>query len=172
MSRAELNKIGIYIVIALSIIVLVIKPLNAKLEYNKRQLHRLERAYTLKYRIYEERLMESKKPALAPKTLSLLYSNNLTSNQIRNTVTQWLMDNAEKKGITVVNFEFPELKKGKQITEISVLIRFRGKIKPFLDYLEMVETSKKLILIRNLEISQSGQEFYMNVTFSFFRRES
>lgn len=170
--RAELTKIGIYIVIALVLIKFAVKPLNARLEQNKEMLTEIKQSYSLKQQIYERKLYEAQKPATEPESLSMLYSKNFSYNSIRNKVLQWLMENAEKKGLTITNFEIPEIKKGKELTEINVLLRLKGSLKPFLEYLEGVESADKLILIKNLELNPSGKEFNITVTFSFFRRES
>lgn len=170
-SRAELTKIGIYIVIALILIKFAIKPLNDKVEENKELISQLTHSYALKSQIYERKLIDSQKPVSQPESLSMLYSSNFSYNSIRNKVLDWLMQNAEKKGVMVTNFEIPEIKKGKEFTEINVTLRLKGKLKPFFEYLETVESADKLILIRSLEINKAGQEFNFVLTASFFRTE-
>jgi Tfp pilus assembly protein PilO len=171
--REDLRKIGIYLIIALVIINFVIKPLNSKIKQNKQMLSELKQAYLLKKELYEKKLYLSQTPQVIsePKSLSLLYPKDISYDLIRTKVLKWLMKKAEEKGLTITNFEIPEVKKGKEITEINVLLRLKGKIKPFLEYLKMVESYDKLILIKNLELYPSGQEFTITITFSFFRKE-
>ena len=172
--REDLRKIGIYLIIALVILNFVIKPLNSKIKQNKEMLSELKQAYLLKKELYEKKLYLSQTPQQVisePKSLFLLYSKDESYDLIRTKVLKWLMKKAEEKGLTITNFEIPEVKKGKEITEINVLLRLKGKIKPFLEYLKMVESYDKLILIKNLELYPSVQEFNIAITFSFFRRE-
>jgi hypothetical protein len=171
--REDLRKIGIYFIIALVIINFIIKPLNSKIKQNKQMLSELKQAYLLKKELYEKKLYLSRTPQVIsePKSLSLLYSKDESYDLIRTNVLKWLMKKAEEKGLTITNFEIPEVKKGKEITEINVLLRLKGKIKPFLEYLKMVESYDKLILIKNLELYPYGQEFNITITFSFFRKE-
>ena len=171
--REDLRKIGIYLIIVLSIANFVIRPLNSKIKRNKEMLSELKQTYLLKKELYEKKLYFSQISQVTdePKSLSLLYPKDISYNLIRTKVLKWLIKKAEEKGLTVRSFEIPEVKKGKEITRINVLLRIKGKIKPFLEYLKIVETYDKLILIRNLELYPFGQEFNINITFSFFRRE-
>jgi len=171
--REELRKIGIYIIVALVIINFVMKPLNSKIKQNKEMFSELKQAYLIKKELYEKKLYLVQTPQVSsePKSLSLLYSKDISYDLIRIKVLKWLIKEAEEKGLTITNFEILEPKRGKDITEINVLLRFKGKIKPFLEYLKMVESHEKLILIKSLELYPSGQEFNINITFSFFRRE-
>uniref|UniRef100_A0A7V5XGG3 Type II secretion system protein M n=1 Tax=Thermodesulfobacterium geofontis TaxID=1295609 RepID=A0A7V5XGG3_9BACT len=172
--REDLTKIGIYITIALVIINFVIRPLNSKIKQNKEMLSELKQAYLIKNELYEKNLYFTQTPQVTgePKSLSLLYSKDIPYDLIRTKVLKWLIKKAEEKGLTIINFEIPEVKRGKEITEINVLLRLKGKIKPFLEYLKIVESHDKLILIKSVELYPSGQEFNINITFSFFRRET
>jgi len=172
--REDLRKIGIYLIIILSIINFIIKPLNSKIKRNKGMLSELKQTYLLKKELYEKKLYLTQTSQVIgePKSLSLLYSKDISYNLIRTKVLKWLIKKAEEKGLMVRSFEIPEVKKEKEITRINVLLCLKGKIKPFLEYLKMVETYNKLILIRNLELYPLGQEFNITITFSFFRRET
>jgi len=171
--RKDLRRIGIYLIIALSIVNFIIRPLNSKIKRNKEMLSELKQTYLLKKELYEKKLYfsQTSQATNEPKSLSLLYPKDISYNLIKTKVLKWLIKKAEEKGLTVKSFEIPEVKKGKKITRIDVLLRLKGKIKPFLEYLKIVETYDKLILIRNLEIYPFDQEFNINITFSFFRRE-
>jgi len=171
--REDLRKIGIYLIIVLSIANFVIRPLNSKIKRNKEMLLELKQTYLLKKELYEKKLYFSQISQVTdePKSLSLLYPKDISYNLIRTKVLKWLIKKAEEKGLTVRSFEILEPKKGQKLTEMNVSLRLKGKIKSFLEYLKMVESHDKLILIRNLELYLSRQECNINITFSFFRRE-
>jgi hypothetical protein len=63
------------------------------------------------------------------------------------------------------------VKKGPEVSEIPIVLRLRGDVKPFLEFLKTVETAEKLIIIRNLEVTRSRPDFTINLTLSGFRRE-
>jgi len=171
--REDLRKIGIYVIIVLLVVSFFIKPLNSKIKKNKEMLLELKQAYLLKKELYEKKLYFAQNPQIInkPESLSLLYSKDISCDLIKIEILKWLMKKAEEKGLTITNFEILEPKKGKEITEINVLLRLKGKIKPFLEYLKIVESHDKLILIKNVELYPSGNEFNIKVTFSFFKRE-
>lgn len=171
MARNELTRTGIYIIVALIILKFVITPLNGKLKEKREIMQEIAQSLSLKKDIYERKLAEIELAKKTPKSLQYIYDKKYSYNSIRNVVLNWLMDEAEKKGLSVVNFELPEIKKGKVLSEISVTIRFKGKMKPFLDYLEIVEQTDKLLLIKNLDISKTGQDMNIAISVSFFRSE-
>lgn len=171
--RENLRKWGIYLVVALLMINFLIKPLRSSLSQQRRMFSELKETYLLKEELYEKKLLLAQKSQLQsePKSLSLLYPSDIPYNSLRIKVLRWLIEKAEEKGLTITNFELPELRRGKEVTEISLLLRLKGKIKPFLEYLQAIESADKLILVKNLELYPSREEFNISVTFSFFRRE-
>lgn len=171
MSRAELTKIGIYIVIILVIIKFAVTTFSNKLKEKREILSETVHTYYLKKDIYEKKLAEIERSSKAPEAINFIYNKKYSYNSIRNTVLNWLIEEAERKGLSIVNFELPEIKKGKTLSEINVTLRLKGKIKPFIDLLEIVEQADKLILVKNTDILRTGQDFNMVLTVSFFRSE-
>lgn len=171
MSRNELTKIGIYLVIILIILRFAITPLNSQIKEKNELLSQVAQSYSLKQEIYERKVAEAEKAKKAPEATKYVYAKRFSYNAIRNTVLNWLLDEAEKKGLSIVNFELPEIKKGKVLSEMNVTIRLKGKIKSVLDFVDMIEQTDKLLLVKNLDISRTGQEYNITLGVAFFRSE-
>ena len=171
--REVVKRTGVYLLVGLGIFSLLLRPLDSKIKRNREVLLELKETYLLKKDLYEKKLLlaQESPSQVEPKALSLLYPPDVSYNSLRTKVLRWLMEKAEEKGLTVTNFEIPELRKGKTMTEINLILRLKGRIKPFLEYLKEVESADKLILVRTLELYPSRDEFDIRLTFSFFRRE-
>ena len=57
------------------------------------------------------------------------------------------------------------------MSEIHILIRLKGQPGPFIETLETIERDEKLLSIRSMEITKSGQDQVFTLTISAFRVE-
>jgi hypothetical protein len=78
---------------------------------------------------------------------------------------------AEKKGLLVLNFEMMDPLSGKNITEVSVSVRLKGKAGAFIEILEDLEKSEKVLGIRSLEITKSAPDHVFYLILSGFKME-
>jgi Tfp pilus assembly protein PilO len=174
--REELRKFGLYIIIVLALANFLVKPLQTRLREAESMLNQLKQTYFMKRELYERKLSqikpkEGEEKKLETKDLSMLYPQDWSYNAIRSKLLKWLTAKAEEKNLAVINFELLEVKKGPEVSEIPIVLRLRGDVKPFLEFLKTVETAEKLIIVRNLEVAPSRPDFTINLTLSVFRRE-
>lgn len=174
--REDLRKVGFYIVILLALANFVIKPLQIDLKHTETRFYQLKQTYLLRKELYEKRLAltksQPKKDAeLEHNILALLYPKSDSYTIIRGKLMKSLTSKAEEKNLVVQSFEFLEVKRSEYLSEIPISLRLKGQIKPLLELIKELETSEKLILVRQLEISPSRPDYNINLMLSVFRSE-
>ena len=169
----EIKRIGIYIIIILALIRFLIYPLHASLREKKVLLGEWNENYRIKSQVLEkqrENLGEKtvlKKDALFP----YLYDKGVPNSYIQSDVLEQVTKLAEKKGLTVLNFEMLEPVAGKGISEVPVLIRLKGKPGGFIEILKAIEMGKKILSVKSMEINRADPDFTFSLTLSAFRVE-
>jgi len=162
---------GIYIIVILALIRFLIYPLHASLQEKKVLLDERCESYRLKSRVFERQSQEKKisieKSALFPH----LYDKGISNSYIQSDILEWVIKLAEKKGLTVLNFEMLEPIAGKGVSELPILVRLKGMSGTFIEILEAIEKSKRALGIRAMEITKSGQDQVFSLTISAFKVE-
>jgi Tfp pilus assembly protein PilO len=168
----QIKVLGLYIVAILALLRFLIYPLHSTLQERKVLLGEQYETYQIRTRILDQQkgsLMEKNivgRDALSP----YLYQGKPNS-YIQSNVLEKVIKMAEAKGLAVLNFEMLEPVAGKRITELPVLIRLKGEAGPFIEVLEEIEKSKKIIAIRSLEITRSEPNHLFALTLSTFKME-
>ena len=169
----EIKRIGIYVIIILALIRFLIYPLHASLQEKKVLLGEWYENYRIKSQVFERQRegqgikIVVEKNALFPH----LYDKEGPNSYIQSDVLEWITKIAEKKGLTILNFEMLEPIVGKGVSELPILVRLKGAPGPFIEILEAIEKSERVLGIRSMEITKSGQDQLYSLTISAFRVE-
>ena len=134
--------IGLYAIIILALLRFLIYPLNSALQEKRVLLGEQFESYQIKGQILDRQ------------------SKNREEKVV-----------VEKKGLLVLNFEMMDPLSGKNITEVSVSVRLKGKAGAFIEILEDLEKSEKVLGIRSLEITKSEPDHVFYLILSGFKME-
>lgn len=173
----QIKVVGIYVIIILALLRFLIFPLQGTIQEKKAVLGEQQETYNLKYRVFERQrenqgVKTGKEPAVEKEALlSHLYAKGVSNSSIYSDVLEQVTKLAEKKGLTVISFETLEPVAGKNISEVPILVRLKGQPGPFIEVLDTIEKSGKVLSIRSTEISKSGQDQVFSLTISAFRVE-
>lgn len=100
-----------------------------------------------------------------------LFDKGIQSSYIQSDLLEKVTKMAENKGLTILNFEMLEPAAGKNMSEIPILVRMRGTSRAFIETLEFVEKSERVLSIRSMEISRGTDDQLFSLTLSAFRLE-
>jgi len=169
----QMRVIGIYVIIILVLLRFVIFPLRTTIQDRRVVLDEQQEAYSLKYRLFERQRENQgeksgvEKDALLPQ----LYEKRISNSSIYAEVLEQVTTLAEKRGLTVLNFEMLEPVAGKNISEVAILIRLKGQPGPFIEVLDALKKSEKVLSIKSMEITKDAQGQFFSLTISAFRLE-
>ena len=171
--QKQIRVIGIYIVILLALLRLLIYPLHAALQDKKALLGEKVETYRLKHQVQERHRKNQAERTILDKEVLLpqLYDKGTAYSHIQIEVLEKITRLAEKKGLTVFNFEMMETAAGKGVSEVPILVRLRGGPGPFIETLSTIEKGEKLLSVRSMEMTRSGQDQTFSLTISAYRLE-
>jgi hypothetical protein len=151
----------------------LIYPLHASLREKKVLLGEWNENYRIKSQVFE-RQREGQGTNIVVEKSNLfprLFVKGTSNSYIQSDVLEWIIKIAEKKGITVLNFEMLEPIAGKGVSEVPILVRLKGMPGPVIETLEAIEKGERALSIRSMEITKSGQDQVFSLTISAFRVE-
>lgn len=171
--KTNIRVIGIYIIIILALLRFLVYPLQASLQEKKVLLGERYESYRLKYQVQERQQRDQGEKTIGEKEVFLLhfYEKGFHYSYIQSDILERIIKLAEKKGMTVLNFEMLEPVAGKGISEVPILVRLKGPSGALIETLESIEKSEKMLSIRSMEITRSGQDHAYSLTISAFRIE-
>ena len=173
----QIKVLGIYIIITLALLRFFVVPLHSTIQEKKAVLEEQQETYNIKYQVFErQRENQGKKTrtetGVDKNTVLLqLYGKGTPNSYIYSEVLERVTKLAEGRGLTVVNFETLEPVAGKTISEVPIVVRLRGQPAPFIEVLDVLKKSEKLLSIRSTEITKTGQDQFFSLTISAFRVE-
>ena len=169
--KTNIRVIGIYIIIILALIRFLVYPLHAALKEKKTLLGERYETYRLKYQVQERQQRDDAEKTVLDNgaLLPFLYEKGISHSQIQTDVLEQLIKVAEKKGLTVLNFEMLQPAAGKAISEVPILIRLKGAPGPFMEILETLEEGEKALSVKSMEITRGDQDQVFSLTVSAFR---
>ncbi len=176
MNKEKLKILGFYVLAALLLVRLVIVPYQHTIQEKKDLLKEYREAYGVKAAAYErfkeeENAKRPKKNETEDSILKSAYGKDAPFISIQSEMVRAVSGTAEKEGLTVVNFEFPDPIPLKHITEVPVIIRLKGEQKGMVALLKEMEKEEKKLLVKRFEDGKSGQDFYFNLTVCTYRIE-
>ena len=167
-NRAKL--IGIYAVVLLAVLRLVIFPLHSSIKDKQSALEEQEKGNRLKTRLLEKSMQLPEEPDVG-KMLTILYSREVSIPEIQTEMLKQLSELAESKGMSITGLETPEVRPGKQLTEIPVVIRLKGRAEALLEFLKTVRTNKKALLFKSMDISSMDNILVISLNLRALRLE-
>jgi Tfp pilus assembly protein PilO len=170
-----LKMIGVYVIIILALVRFIVYPLHNSVAKEKIIFSEIHETYQLKEHYLERHTSDKQRPvktridkdAVAP----YLYEKGMTFPSIQADVIENIMKLAEKKSLTVQNFEMLEPVGGKNISEVPILIRLSGKPMDMLDAVKSIVSEGKVVQIKSLEMAKSNPDFLLALTINAFRIE-
>lgn len=172
--KSGLRTAGIYLIAILAIARLLIMPMQRMLDTKKSLLSEKLELSSTRQSMLERQTGKALKPfneSDAKKIAGALYAQGIPLTEIQAQVLKDLIDRAEKKGITVLNFEMPDAAAGKNISEANIIIRMQGQTPAMLELLGEMQKSDKLISVKIFETLPSGAVQHFTLTVSAFRAE-
>jgi len=171
--QKTIKVIGLYVVIILALARFLIYPLNAAVAGKKTSLVEQYENYKLKYRLVERQKTDQDSRAAVDKTVlfTQLYEKGVGYSLIQADIIEQVTKFAEKKGMTVLNYEMPEPAIGKNVSEVPVIIRLQMKPLNIIETFEMIKKGKRILRIKSTDISMSGQDLQLSLNLSAFRVE-
>lgn len=170
----KLRTFGIYLIVILAVLRFWVYPQYSAVEKEKRVLDAQRESYRLKVRLLSRQqnrkaaVQTVKKDLLAPH----LYEKSQSLMQIQLDVVHRLNGLAKEKGGELARFEILETIPGKTLSEAPVALWFSGQPKALMDILREVETSEKLLSIRNMELKKGTGDCLLSLTLSAYRMET
>jgi hypothetical protein len=171
--QIQIKVIGVYVIVTLILLRFLIYPLHVAIQEKKTFLPDLYETYRIKSQVQERQKRDQGEKTLLGKDALLphLYDKGIIYSNIQSEIIEQIIDIAGKKGLTVLNFEMLEPGVGKGVSEVPILVRLKGPPGPFIETLETIEKSEKVLGTRSMEITKSGQDQVFSLTLSAFRLE-
>ncbi len=170
----SLRAIGPYLLVLLITIRFLIMPLNSAAKQKKLLLAERQELYATEQSLLQRRLNQEavRSPKWDDETLArLFYPKDALDPVIQAELVKRVIEAAEKKGLTVLNFEFPDVARDKEVSEIGVILRFKGQPRGLVDLLKEIEDFPKPVSIKSVESSKSGADFTIVLSIAAFRIE-
>lgn len=169
----KIRTIGIYVIIILALLRFLILPLHTTLKEKKILLGERYENYRLKLKLVERQKEDQGTKTVVDKSVLLpyLYDKGHSYSFIQSSILEKVTKIAEQKGLGLINFEMLEPASGKGVSEVPILVRFKGEPKAFIETMESLEKDEKILNIRSMEITKSGPDQAFFLTISAFRLE-
>ncbi|ABC77869.1 hypothetical protein [Syntrophus aciditrophicus] len=169
----KLKIVGIYLIVILALLRFLVYPLYSAVEKEKRVFDAQRESYLLKVRLLNQQQNRKTAPEMVKKEelAPYLYEKSQDFMEIQLGIVHRLNGVAREKGGELVRFEILETIPGKTLSEAPVTLWFSGPPKTLMDILQTVETSKKILGIRNMEMNRGPRDYVLSLTLSAYRLE-
>ncbi|MBI4691169.1 MAG: hypothetical protein HY754_13040 [Nitrospirae bacterium] len=173
MNREGIKITIFYILGILLISKLAVMPLYNSVKGKKAALNEYKETY--KMRVHTLERYKSGKKDTQPNTqgtiVKAVYPKDVNYPSIQSEILNKIISTAEKKGMTVLMFELPDIVQSKKVSEVQVLIRLKGTLRMFNDLIKEMDGWDKAIKFKQFDTSRSGQDFIFTTLLSVFRAE-
>ena len=172
-SNNWVKTIGVYIIVILALLRFLIYPLHAAIKDRRAIFADQQETYLLKSRLLQQaRQTRDAEDVKDPdKMRSALYPRDMRISDIQTETLASLVKYAEKNGLNVLGFEMPEVAGSEKISEVPVVIRLSGNAESFIKLLKSIQGNKKILQVKVMDISVSGEGMTFLVTVNAFRME-
>jgi|SRR5262245_20466081 len=169
----SLRAFGPYLLVLLIVIRFLIMPLNSAAKQKKSLLAERQELYATEQSLLQRQLrQEVGRFKWDDETLARLsYRKNVPDLAIQADLVKGLIEAAEKKGLTLVNYEFPDVVRDKEVSEVGVILRLQGQPRGLVDLLKAIEDFPKPLRIKSMESSKSGADVTFVLTIAAFKIE-
>lgn len=171
--QEKIRTAGIYLIIILALLRFLIYPLYNGVERQKRLLADQQENYRLKIQVLNSQRSGAPATPLVEKAEVAPYvyekTDSLTSIQLDVVNRMSLL--AKEKGGELVRFEMLEASLENILSEAPVTLWFSGQPKDLMAVLQGVETTRKSLGIKTMEISKGAKGPLLSLTLSAYRLE-
>jgi Tfp pilus assembly protein PilO len=172
-SNNWVKTIGVYIIIILALLRFLIYPLHAAIKDRRAIFADQQETYLLKSRLLQQarQAREAGDVKDQDKVIGSLYPRDARFSDIQTEMLAVITKSAEKNGLNVLGFEMPEVAGSEKISEVPVVIRLSGNAESFIKFLKSIQENKKILAVKVMDISVSGEGMTFLVTVNAFRME-
>ncbi|MFO0753211.1 MAG: hypothetical protein U0411_07805 [Thermodesulfovibrionales bacterium] len=176
MNREKVKIAGFYLLAVLLLVRFVIVPYRHALEEKRILLREYRETYLMRAAAYErfreeEKARSERNSAAESSLLKSVFPKAEPYASLQAELVREITAQAEKEGLTVLNFEFPDPVFFKTISEVTVVLRLKGEQKGVVALLSGMEKADGTYIVKRFENARSGQDTLCSLTVSAFRRE-
>ncbi len=167
--NVDRKKLGIYIIIILSILRFVIYPMKEEIKKDKNHLNEKLQEYMEDIKLYTSKKLKKPQQPVNTSHISIenLYTEGEKSKDIQISLAKTVKKYAKKNNIDIQSIEMPKPSKTKYIEQIDIKVRLSTqdpyKVFSLFQYLEAMP---KYTIIRETQVNTFGQNvnFYFTIT--------
>ncbi|MCM8819504.1 MAG: type 4a pilus biogenesis protein PilO [Candidatus Omnitrophica bacterium] len=150
-SRDELKKIALHLLLILIVVKLIFLPLN-KMQKEKKEL------LAKKIKEYELTSLLS----INAKDTSLrdgFFYKEETPNQVQITIYKYIEKYCRENGLRIINYDLPETAFTDALAEIPIILRIEGQMEQLLELLKRIKNYPKILDIQSFELTKTGNAY-------------
>lgn len=173
-SPQTIRKSAVYLIGILAVIRFLIMPMHNSLNTKRVLLAEKQGLYAAKHAFFERQPVNMQRDAAwadEKAAANLFYPGDTPLPAVQAEILKGIIEGAEKKGLNVLSFELPDIIKDKEISETPVIVRLSGGIDKIIELMKDIEKSDKILSIKSLDTSKSGNDQFAIITISGFRIE-
>lgn len=170
MQKKEIRKIAIYIIVILALVRFLILPQVYALK-DKKELHNeVKETYQTRIKLLEKSDSEDK-PDKPTFKINEIYDKKTPYTEIQMEILENVLTIAEKEGLALINYELPDVSPSKVVTDVSVIVRLKGKPQAFNNLLLALKNNDKKIKFKQFETFKQADDNNFTFTLVTFRAE-
>ncbi|MCX8070262.1 MAG: hypothetical protein N2738_07140 [Thermodesulfovibrionales bacterium] len=170
MQKKEIRKIAIYIIVILAIIRFFIVPQVNALKDKRELYNEVKETYQTRLKLLERSDNEEKQKK-ADFEMSQIYDIKTPYTEIQTDLLENILTMAEREGLALINYEMPDVSPSKELTDVSVIVRLRGKPQAFNNLLIALKEYEKKIKFKQFETFKQTDDNTFTLTIVAFRVE-
>ena len=170
----NIKEIGPYAVILLIIIRFMIIPLQNSLANKKVLVQERQELLKSKQSLLQRQVVEkgTRNVVVDKQTITkVFYSKDLPDTAIQADLVKNLIETAEKKNLSVINFELPNVAREKELTEVGAILRLKGQPLGLIELLRAIDDWPKPLKVKSLDYAKSGADYVVTLNVSGYRIE-
>ncbi|MEO5355982.1 MAG: GspMb/PilO family protein [Nitrospirae bacterium YQR-1] len=161
-SKERMRKIGFFVIVLLTIARFGLFPLRSEVERKKSVIEDYRVTYASKMELLQRysSVDMNDYPEVNQELSTLVFPKESNKTSVQTDVLKFITTTAESKHLNVSNFQMVEGSEGPVVTEVSVMVKVKGKPKQIIGFLREIQTHKPLVRIKNTEINQGSESEY------------
>lgn len=177
LKRENLRRTGIYLIIILVFLRFVLWPLSSSVGEKKVLLKEYIETYRTKAILAQRKKLgdvtiEKSVSEQERELLASLYPKESRFSEIQPDTVVSIMKIAEENGLSMINFELPEIIKSGNLSEVPVLVRLSGMPENIIKLLKEINKMEKLTDVKVLQLIRSSGRLTLILTLTTYRIES
>jgi hypothetical protein len=172
-SDGNLKKIGLYLLIILSVARFAVVPAWTAVERRKAVAEDSLNTYASKMDLLQRYLAVDMKddPAINNELATLIYPKGSNRTAIQTEMVNFLTKAADGNSIAVQNFQLLEGTEDPVLIEASVLVRIQGQLKPAYKFLKAIQDARPALRIKSIEINSQDKGYVAKIVVTGYIRK-